>query len=77
MLRSGFAVFGVPYGVPCVQRGPGNRLSVSPGVPSRPDTPDGRVKIDKDKARAREEAQVRLLMAGDPIAVIVLLDSTT
>jgi hypothetical protein len=39
---------------------------------SRPVTTDGRVKLDKAKVRAREEAQVRLLLAGDPVAVIVL-----
>jgi hypothetical protein len=39
---------------------------------SRPVTPAGRVKLDKEKVRAREETQVRLLLAGDPVAVIVL-----
>jgi len=39
---------------------------------SRPVTPDGRVKIDKGKTRAREEAQVKLILAGEPLAVVIL-----
>jgi len=39
---------------------------------SRPVTRDGKVKLDPHKVRARENAQVRLPLAGEPVAVIIL-----
>lgn len=38
----------------------------------KPVTPDGKVRLDPERVREREDAQVRAVLSGEPAAVIVL-----
>jgi hypothetical protein len=39
---------------------------------SNPVSDDGSVALDQEKIEAREDAQVRLLLDGEPVAIIIL-----
>lgn len=38
----------------------------------KPVTPDGKVRLDPERVREREDAQVRAVLSGEPVAVIIL-----